>query len=122
MQCHGVPEYVIVRGRVCVENGQVRVAEGHGTFIDTPIYPPFVYDALNGVAKTEETSNGLQKLNLHDQLEIDIPPPEPITKLLAAQAAVHFSATETPLTPGARGRVEGTKNQQQSTFSISGMS
>lgn len=30
MKCHGVPEIVIVRGKVCVENGQVRVAEGQG--------------------------------------------------------------------------------------------
>lgn len=44
MQCHGVPEYVIVSGRVCVDEGQLRVAEGYGRFISTHPYPPFIYN------------------------------------------------------------------------------
>lgn len=44
MTCHGVPEFVIVKGRVCVEDGVVRVAEGYGTFLETPLSPPYVYN------------------------------------------------------------------------------
>lgn len=44
MQCHGVPEYVIVSGRVCVDEGQLKVAEGYGRFISTHPYAPFIYN------------------------------------------------------------------------------
>lgn len=44
MQCHGIPQYVIVSGRVCVDEGQLRVAEGHGRFIETPTFAPYIYD------------------------------------------------------------------------------
>lgn len=44
MKCHGVPEYVIVNGRVCVDDGQLRVAEGYGRFINTAPFPPFIYN------------------------------------------------------------------------------
>ncbi|XP_032590423.1 dihydropyrimidinase [Drosophila grimshawi] len=43
---HGVPDYVLVRGRICVENGSVRAVEGLGRFISTPVKSPFVYDSI----------------------------------------------------------------------------
>lgn len=44
MKCHGVPEYVIVNGRVCVDEGLLKVAEGYGRFINTAPFPPFIYN------------------------------------------------------------------------------
>lgn len=44
MQCHGVAEYVIVNGRVCVDEGQLKVAEGYGRFLSTPPFAPFIYN------------------------------------------------------------------------------
>lgn len=44
MECHGVPEYVIVNGRVCVEGGQLNVEKGFGRFVATPVFPPYFYD------------------------------------------------------------------------------
>lgn len=44
MECHGVPEYVLVGGRVCVDEGQLKVVQGHGKFIPTPPFPEFVYN------------------------------------------------------------------------------
>lgn len=44
MECHGVPEYVIVGGRVCVDERNLKVVQGHGKFIPTPTYPDFVYN------------------------------------------------------------------------------
>lgn len=46
MICHGGPEYVIANGRVTVDEGQVKAVQGYGSFVATPVYSPFVYDAV----------------------------------------------------------------------------
>lgn len=44
MSCHGVPEYVLVGGRVCLDEGNLKVVQGHGKFIPTPTHSEFVYN------------------------------------------------------------------------------
>lgn len=43
--CHGVAEYVIVKGRVCVEEAEVKatLSRGLGDFVQTPVFPPVAY-------------------------------------------------------------------------------
>lgn len=127
MKCHGVPEVVIVRGRVCVENGNVRVAEGQGQFIETPVNPPYVYNALNGIKNGDEAEehengddeNGENGENGHiEQLEIEIPAIEPLTKYLAGPALSIISDQKS--VSGRQPRLDGQRNLQDSTFSISG--
>lgn len=122
MTCHGVPETVIVRGRVCVENGNVRVAEGQGRYLDTPAYPPFVYDALNG--KTNGETNGADHDESNgvaiEQLEIEIPPVEPLTAYLAGPALSIASEARSSLHTSRAPRQEGQRNLQDTTFSLSG--
>lgn len=43
MECHGIPEYVLVGGRVCVDEGLLKVVQGHGKFIPMPTRSEFVY-------------------------------------------------------------------------------
>lgn len=43
MECHGVPEYVVVNGTVCVDNGNLQITKGSGRFIETPTYPEYFY-------------------------------------------------------------------------------
>jgi len=81
MKCHGVPEVVIVKGRVCVENGTVSVTKGHGKFIEMPAYPPFIYDSLNGVTSgDEEPADSDDSI---EQLEIEIPTVKTLDRYLA---------------------------------------
>ena len=47
MSCQGGPEYVIANGRVAVDEGQVKAVQGYGTFLPTPAFSPFVYDAVS---------------------------------------------------------------------------
>ncbi|VVC30390.1 Hypothetical protein CINCED_3A004801 [Cinara cedri] len=47
MECHGVPEYVLVGGRVCVDNGVLKVFKGQGKYIPTPTNSQFVYNKPN---------------------------------------------------------------------------
>lgn len=122
MQCHGVPEIVIVHGRVCVEDGVVRVAEGQGHFIQTPVNPPYIYNPLNGIE--EDKQNGDEDLNGGtndiEQLDLEIPPIEPLTNYLAGRAMSISSETRS-CTPSSRApRIDGQRNLQASTFSVSG--
>ncbi|XP_060807501.1 dihydropyrimidinase isoform X2 [Amyelois transitella] len=39
----GSPQYVVVNGRVCLDDGDLRVVEGFGKFIKTPVNSPYVY-------------------------------------------------------------------------------
>ncbi|KAM7362740.1 dihydropyrimidinase-like isoform 2-T4 [Cochliomyia hominivorax] len=81
--CHGVPEIVLVRGRVCVENGEVHVVEGHGRFLTTPVRPPFVYDVMEG--KVENTDDLFVK-NAHlPDMEKEIKLQVPIYRSLASE-------------------------------------
>ncbi|XP_018324153.1 dihydropyrimidinase-like [Agrilus planipennis] len=43
MECHGVPEYVIVNGRVCVDQGQLNIIKGSGRYLECPVFCPYVY-------------------------------------------------------------------------------
>ena len=36
MEVHGVPEYVIVEGRVCVDECELKAVHGFGKFVETP--------------------------------------------------------------------------------------
>ena len=132
--CHGVPEMVLVRGRICLEDGNMRVAEGYGRFLNTPTLAPHVYDILegkkslreeqqqqqqqqqnNGAPDHEDQLNGsMKKMNM-TALEIEIPYQEVVLGSGAPQTGSIGS------TPSGRGHVSGSRNMQESTFSISGM-
>lgn len=105
MTCHGVPEYVLVRGRVCVEEREVKVTEGHGHFLETPVYSPYVYENKKSVVK--ETSNEVP-LQFSDAskkkdlgyVEDNLPP-----------VNLHLSKAPRP---------DGQRNLQESSFAING--
>ncbi|XP_023300653.2 dihydropyrimidinase-like isoform X2 [Lucilia cuprina] len=83
MVCHGVPEIVMVRGRVCVEDGKVSVVEGYGRFLETPVRPPYIYDVMDGVGEPKEKV--LQK-NAHlAGMEQEIKEQVPIYRSLACE-------------------------------------
>lgn len=118
MECHGVPEVVIVGGRVCVDNGEIRVAQGHGRFVETPPFPPFVYD-----------SEKFSLLNDEARFENNVERPDSAGGMQNGRSSRGTMAVEPAqptlpesevCTPSCRGpRAEGQRNLQDSTFSIS---
>lgn len=46
MEIHGVPEYVIVNGRVCVDECELKAVHGFGKFVETPTFCNYVYDMI----------------------------------------------------------------------------
>lgn len=120
MTVHGVPEFVVVRGRVCVDDGNLRVAEGHGRYVESPAEPQFVYDAVNGIKREGEQGvrNGFKKLDLTQELKIEVDHFDAPSH----ETAVAFPSISTSqATPTGRGpRTEGQRNMQDTTFSLTG--
>ena len=46
MECHGAPEYVILGGRVVVDEEEMKVVQGYGQFVPTDPFPAYVYDTI----------------------------------------------------------------------------
>lgn len=46
MEVHGVPEYVIVEGRVCVDECELKAVHGFGKFVETPSHVDYVYSMI----------------------------------------------------------------------------
>lgn len=118
MTVHGVPEFVLVRGRICVEEGLVRVAEGFGRFIPSPLRPAFVYDTIEG-KEEEQPVNPLNETKI-EQLQSQITVPQPPYVMLASNGTSAAAQTSQNQVSGSRGRVDGKRDLQESSFSISG--
>ena len=44
MECHGVPEIVIVKGRICYENEKLNVEKGFGKFVPSKAFNSMIYN------------------------------------------------------------------------------
>lgn len=114
MECHGVPEYVIVSGRVCVDDGQLKAVQGYGHFVETPVNAPFIYDIENA-QHLKPSHNGVNEAQLTEKL-LKVA----LNDSSRDCATPTFSDTAIS-TPSGRGpRPDGQRNLQDSTFSISG--
>jgi len=101
----------------------VRVAEGFGRFIPMAVRPPFVYDIIEGKVQPseephEEYLNGSMAKKFAE-LDIQIPAHEPISAMLAGNLPMPAEGSICS-TPSVRGRVDGKRDMQESSFSISG--
>ncbi|XP_012138425.1 collapsin Response Mediator Protein isoform X2 [Megachile rotundata] len=140
MEVHGVPEYVIVEGRVCVDECELKVVHGFGKFIETPCNAEYVYGMIEdrekrprGVARTEaeakkyaEEDAAIAKakqearaaaLAKSHQTNGTYESPKPKVKMPDCLPTLPDSAVVTPSSKGPR--LEGQRNLQDSTFSIS---
>lgn len=141
MEVTGVPEYVIVNGRVCVDECELKAVHGFGKYINTEPFGTYVYDMINdkekkprGVARTEAEA----KRYAEEDAAIAKAKEEAAAAVAAARAnqtngsfhespRAKFQPTCAPtlpdsavVTPSTKGpRLEGQRNLQDSTFSIS---
>ncbi|KAK7791526.1 hypothetical protein R5R35_008688 [Gryllus longicercus] len=124
MVCHGVPEYVIVNGRVCVDEGALKAVQGYGRFIPTPPFSPYVFEQV----KSREEDKKDQEKAIADGAAAAAVAAAEIVKKVEQNGNVEtrsIPAAETPVTavetepslscPSSKGQ----RNLQDSTFSIS---
>ncbi|XP_025196218.1 dihydropyrimidinase isoform X1 [Melanaphis sacchari] len=108
MECHGIPEYVLVGGRVCVDEGQLKVVQGHGKFIPTPTHSEFVYN--NEKVSEIEVTDEIKEIK---ELKLQISPPSSVTSDVSI-------CSKSPMIHTGKGmRMEGQRDLQSSSFSIS---
>jgi len=113
MECHGFPEYVIVNGRVCVDEGDLKAVQGYGHFVPTPVFPPYVYSMVKQ-REEEKVSNSVSSAAVENDTGGQPSTPTPVQE----PTVVASQAPEPQLgTPSSKGQ----RNLQDSTFSISGM-
>ncbi|XP_072766402.1 dihydropyrimidinase-like isoform X1 [Anoplolepis gracilipes] len=140
MEVTGVPEYVIVSGRVCVDECELKAVHGFGKYINTEPFGTYVYDMINdkekkprGVARTEAEA----KRYAEEDAAIAKAKEEARAAAAARANQTNGSFHESPreklrpicvptlpesavVTPSTKGpRLEGQRNLQDSTFSIS---
>lgn len=109
----GAPEFVIVKGKVCLEDGNVRVAEGYGQYLELPTHCPLIYAAKNG---DHDISDGFEKHVQLDQYQVEFEDRDYVPG--KADSLVSSSTQVTNFTARAP-RAEGVRDQQASSFSIS---
>ncbi|CAL1685232.1 unnamed protein product [Lasius platythorax] len=146
MEVTGVPEYVIVSGRVCVDECELKAVHGFGKYVNAEPFGTYVYDMINdkekrprGVARTETEA----KRYAEEDAAI-VKAKEEARSAAAAAIAAAVAANQTNgsfhdspraklkpnyaptlpesvvMTPSTKGpRLEGQRNLQDSTFSIS---
>lgn len=142
LEVHGVPEYVIVEGRVCVDECELKAVHGFGKFVETPSHATYVYDMIEdrekkprGVARTEaeakkfaeedaaiakakeEARAAAAALAKSHQTNGTYESPKPKISVPDCMPTLPDSAVVTPSSKGPR--LEGQRNLQDSTFSIS---
>nr|KAF7394259.1 hypothetical protein H0235_016854 [Vespula pensylvanica] len=142
MEVHGVPEYVIVNGRVCVDECELKAVHGFGKFVETPTFCNYVYDMIEerekrprgvprteaeakkyaeedaAIAKAREAAKAAAAAALHNnQTNGTHESPKPKLAPVDCIPTLPDSAIMTPSSKGPR--LEGQRNLQDSTFSIS---
>ncbi|XP_043253474.1 dihydropyrimidinase isoform X2 [Colletes gigas] len=140
MEIEGAIEYVIVGGRVCVDEYELKAVHGFGKFVETPCHNEYVYDMVKirekrprgvvrndveakkyaeedaAIAKAKEQARAAALAKAH-QMNNSSPSPKPKIKMPDCVPTLPDSAVVTPSSKGPR--LEGQRNLQDTTFSIS---
>ncbi|XP_024223609.1 dihydropyrimidinase isoform X1 [Bombus impatiens] len=141
MEVHGIPEYVIVEGRVCVDECELKAVHGFGKFVETPSHVDYVYSMIEdrekrprgvarseaeakkyaeedaAIAKAKEEARKAAALAKNHQTNGTYESPKPKISMPDCMPTLPDSAVVTPSSKGPR--LEGQRNLQDSTFSIS---
>ncbi|XP_025086455.1 dihydropyrimidinase-like [Pomacea canaliculata] len=114
MECHGVPVYVISNGRVVVDDGQLKVAQGEGRFIPTPCNAEIVYGRVKN--RNEVRAPKAVQREPYTGAVIDLSKPVEVPK---QDNPILPATEETPVAARPPTR-SGTRNLHESSFSLSG--
>lgn len=137
IEIHGAPEYVIVNGRVCVDEFELKAVQGYGKFIPTYPWCPYVYEmvkardesiAQNGTFSFPEIKVALPKVpdlkieNLNHTIKTDSPATngQVNSKDQNYLSSLVQSPQATTPSTGRQMRQEGQRDLQGTTFSVSG--
>ncbi|XP_013174840.1 PREDICTED: dihydropyrimidinase isoform X2 [Papilio xuthus] len=115
----GSPQYVVVNGRVCFDDGDLRVVEGFGKFLKTPVMSPYVYGGEAPKARTPEPHAPSPRLDFPARVTNGTPTPTSELQLVSKQLADSALSSGCSTPTGRKMREPGQRDLQNSTFSIS---
>ncbi|XP_045539752.1 dihydropyrimidinase 2-like [Papilio machaon] len=115
----GSPQYVVVNGRVCFDDGDLRVVEGFGKFVKTPVMSPYVFGGEAPKARTPEPHAPSPRLDLPTRVTNGTPTPTSELQLVSKQLADSALSSGCSTPTGRKMREPGQRDLQNSTFSIS---
>ncbi|XP_050356848.1 dihydropyrimidinase 2-like [Nymphalis io] len=110
----GSPQYVIVNGRVCLDDGELRVVEGFGKFLNTPPDSPTVYGARNEQQASDVSDGGRESPRASPAYTNGTSTELSISNKQMEGLSVSGCSTPT----GRKMREPGQRDLQNSTFSI----
>ncbi|XP_013149010.1 PREDICTED: dihydropyrimidinase isoform X2 [Papilio polytes] len=120
----GSPQYVVVNGRVCLDDGDLRVVEGFGKFLKTPVMSPYVFggEAPRAGSASPRATSPAPAPAPHSPA----PPPRvtngtptPTTELMLSKQLESALSSGCSTPTGRKMREPGQRDLQNSTFSIS---
>ncbi|XP_037094793.1 dihydropyrimidinase-like isoform X2 [Pollicipes pollicipes] len=125
LRCRGAPAWVLARGRLCLEEGQLRVVQGAGRLLARPPFAPHLYRRVQ-----QRDTAGLPAPVNRDGVPDDADPPVVDVSNGVRRVAETFSgrpAEDVESLPPAEDEfhsrqepAEGVRNQQNSGFAVSG--
>ncbi|XP_050426031.1 dihydropyrimidinase isoform X2 [Adelges cooleyi] len=118
IECHGVPEYVLVGGRVCLDEGHLKVVQGHGKYVSMPTHADFVY-ANESKALEEEVDTGKKSNGRHEYFENFKPAGLKISPASSVTSEISNCSKASTIHTGRAMRMEGQRDLQSSSFSLS---
>lgn len=95
-----------------MDEGHLKVVQGYGNFIETPVNVPFIYDTENA-KQLKPSHNGVNEEQLAEKLL-------KVALDDGANCGTPTFSDSAISTPSRGPRPEGQRNLQDSTFSISG--
>ena len=110
----GAPEFVIVKGKVCLEDGNVRVAEGYGQFLELSTHSPSITNGKNG----DDVDGDKDHADL-DQFQVEFEDRDYVPGRADSLKSQMSSSTQVTQHTARAPRAEGVRDQQASSFSIS---
>lgn len=113
-EVHGLPETVICQGKVMVDEGQVRVMQGFGSYIPLPPFCKFIYDQVREKEMSDAEPRAVTRSPQPDPISngnSSIPPPTPPNSSQPQRApSQHTSSvdlTSHPLPPEENNAIRG---------------
>uniref|UniRef100_A0A2C9K001 dihydropyrimidinase n=1 Tax=Biomphalaria glabrata TaxID=6526 RepID=A0A2C9K001_BIOGL len=116
MTVHGVPEYVITGGSIVMDEGQLKVTQGLGRFVPTPVNSQTVFGRVGNREKSRQP-----------QIVEREPYTGPVVEIKEEDALVYNKRSDNPILPESANEFHsrpptrgGARNMQDSSFSLSG--
>ncbi|CAG5037598.1 unnamed protein product [Parnassius apollo] len=117
----GGPQYVIVNGRVCLDDGDLRVVEGFGKFLKTPAFCPYVFSSepKHHTSHHEAPQHAPESPRSYSPTRVTNGTPTNELNIVSKQMAGTTLSSGCSTPTGRKMREPGQRDLQNSTFSLS---